>query len=486
LKFCTKCGNKVVEGTLFCTSCGNDLREDIKTKAEPNVDLDTTSPELNYDIDSVNNASKSNNDLDSVSSKPDENPTEYLKLSKKNKVYMALFVILIVLVFTTIKVGNSMSDPSKVVTRFENDVAANNVSDLSKILYSSDTRLKIDSKSISPLLSYFKSKPAYLNQVMQDLEDDSISPKDIRSLDLKSDNTLTLASDGKSFLIFPKYKINIKPSFINIKTTVKDVSFSIGNTVIGKSDTENSTKQFGPYIPGTYSILANYKNNYVTLSKPYSVDLIEANCTADISVFDDMNYLNITSDKPSAEIFVNGKDAKVTVKDASHFGPISSSSKIHATSKIDGKTLTSDEFLTTSDSKDVFLSFADANSAITDIHTQLDTLFYNYASSLPIAINSNTLSYIDAYVAYGSSLYNTQQSYIQKTYTAGITENYNDSKIIKYNINDDNNSGTITTSEFYTIYASDGTSTNSTSNYVYGFKYDESKGYQLTSISKAK
>lgn len=485
MKFCTKCGNEVVKGTLFCTSCGNDLREDVKTKAEPDVDLDTTSPELDYDIDSVNNESKSNNDMDSVSSETDENPIEHLKLSKKSKVYIALFVILIVLVFTTIKVGNSMSDPSKVVTRFENDVATNNVSDLSKILYSSDTRLKIDSKSISPLLSYFKSKPTYLNEVMQDLEDDSISPKDIRNLNIKSDHTLTLASDGKSFLIFPKYKINIKPSFINIKTTVKDVSFSIDNTVIGKSDTENSTKQFGPYIPGTYSILANYKNNYVTLSKPYSVDLIDANGTADISVFDDMNYLNITSDQPSAEIFVNGKDTKVTVKDATHFGPINSSSKIHATSKIDGKTLTSDEFLTTSDSKDVFLSFADASNTINDIHTQLDNLLYNYSSSLSLAVNNNDPSYIDAYVAYGSSLYNDQKSYIPKASASGVQETYNNSSIIKYNINDDNKSGTITSSEYYTIYIN-GTDTPKSFSYIYGFKYDDSKGYQLTSISKAK
>ena len=485
MKFCTKCGNKVIEGTLFCTSCGNDLREDSTTKSEYEVNLDTTNPEINYDIDSINTESISNDDMDSVTSEPYENPTENLKLSKRNNLLMALFVILIVLVITTIKIGNSLSDPSKLVTRFENDVATNNASDLSKILYSNDSRLKIDSKNISPLVSYFKSNPTYLNEVMQNLKNDSIGPKDISSLNIKSDHTLTLANAGKSFLFFPKYKINIKPSFINIKTTVKDVSFSIDNTVIGKSDTDNSTKQFGPYIPGTYAILANYKNKYITLSKPYSVDLVEANGTADLSVFEDINYLNITSDQPTAEIFVNGKDTKVTINDATHFGPINSSAKIYATAKIDGKTLKSNEFLTTSDDKDVSLSFEDASNAINDIRSQLDTLLYNYASSLPISINNNDPSYIDDYVAYGSSLYNDQQSYIPKASASGVQETYNNSSIIKYNINDDNKSGTITSSESY-IISINGTDTSKSFSYIYGFKYDDSKGYQLTSISKSK
>ena len=150
MKFCTKCGNEVIEGALFCTSCGNDLRENIttKTNSEHDVDLDTTNPEIHYDMDLVNTKPESNDHIDPVTSGPYEDPTDGLKLSKRNKSLMALFVIIIVLIVTTIKIGNSLTDPSKLVTRFENDVATNNVSDLSKILYSNDSRLKIDSKTI--------------------------------------------------------------------------------------------------------------------------------------------------------------------------------------------------------------------------------------------------------------------------------------------------------------------------------------------------
>ncbi|WP_298838637.1 zinc ribbon domain-containing protein [Clostridium sp.] len=488
MKFCTKCGKEVIEGTQFCTSCGNDLRIEStdQSKTESKVDLDTTKPDLDYDITSGTPETKSDHDINLVTNEPNDNISGHLILSKKSKIVMAVLAMLLVLLIATIKVGNSLSDPSKLVTRFQQDVETNNTSDLENILCSSDTRLIVDSKSISPLLSYFKSKPTYLTQVMQDLKDDSTNPKDISSLNTKSNNTLTLARNGKSFFIFPKYKINVKPSFIDITTTVKNVSFSINNTVIGKSETDNSTKEFGPYMPGTYSILANYKNKYVTLSKPYLVDLIETNGFANISIFDDMSYINITSDKPDANIFVNGKNVNVKVADASHFGPIDSSSKIYATCKVDGKTLTSDEYLATNDDKNAFLSFESASNTITNIHSQLDNLLYYYASSIAQAINNGTPSLIDTYVAYGSSLYNTQQSYIQKTYDAGIKETYNDSKIIDYNINDDNTSGTITSSESYTIVHADGSETPNTSSYIYGFKQDASTGYQLTSISKAK
>ncbi|MBX4261009.1 zinc ribbon domain-containing protein [Clostridium estertheticum] len=55
MKFCTKCGNKIIDGTRFCTNCGNDLREEstIETESDHNVDLDTANPELNYDTDLI-------------------------------------------------------------------------------------------------------------------------------------------------------------------------------------------------------------------------------------------------------------------------------------------------------------------------------------------------------------------------------------------------------------------------------------------------
>ena len=255
-----------------------------------------------------------------------------------------LFTVLVVAIIVICIVGNSLSDPKKLQVRFQKDIASNNSDDLASILYCNDSRLKVDSKSISPLLSYFKSHSLYYDKTIQNLNNDALSPKNINSA--PTNNILTLTNVGKFFLVFPSYKISIKPSFVDITTPVKNVTYLINNDRIGSSDTDKYTKKFGPYMPRDYSITANYKGRYVTLNKSYFMNLVETNSgIAKLSAFDDVTYLKITSDFPDAKIFVNEKDVNVIVKDAVNFGPVDSSTKIYATRAVDGKRFKSQEYL---------------------------------------------------------------------------------------------------------------------------------------------
>ncbi|MBU3101522.1 MULTISPECIES: zinc ribbon domain-containing protein [Clostridium] len=475
LNFCTKCGNKIIDGTHFCTSCGNDLREGstIETESDHNIDLDTVNPELDYD-------------MDLITTKPGDNATSHLKFSKKTKIFMSISIVLIILIVIIVNIGNSLSDPSKIVKRFEKDISSNNASDLASILYCNDSRLKVDSKSISPLLAYFKSNPTYYDKVDQDLKNNAYNPKDIDIIKLV--NTLTLSSDGKTFLIFPKYKIYIKPSFIAVTAPVKGVTFSINNTNIGESDSDNSTKEFGPYIPGAYTILANYKNSYVSSSTTYPLDLVTAdNNIAKVNVLEDMKYINISSDTNynDAEVFVNGKNVNVKVKDATHFGPINNSSQIYATLAQGGKKLTSKNYKGSSFDTDLALSFEEASSELTNVKDKLNILLSQYNYAFVDAINNNNPAAINSYVASGSQLYKLQEGYILSTAKSGIQETFISSYITNFNsISDDNKSGSFTSSESYIIYSKDGLSTPRTQSYVYGFQYnDASQTYQLTSIN---
>ena len=462
MKFCTKCGKEVKEGQTFCTSCGNDLTKD---------NMDNTKPIETIDPIKENIA-------------PNTTPstTPNFKLTKRSKIVIAVVAVLILIIVGIVQVGNYLSDPKKLEARFQNDIATNNSSDLASIMECSDTRLIVDSKNIAPLLSYFKSHPSYYDEVIQNLNNDVLSPKN-RNNTLTS-NTLTLTNIGKRFLIFPNYKISIKPAFVDITTPVKDVTFSINNAQIGKSDTDKSAKEFGPYIPGDYNIVANYKGKYVSLNKSYPVDLVAVvNGIEKLSVFDDMNYLNITSDFPDAKLFVNGKDVNVAVKDATNFGPVDSSTKIYAVHIIDGKTLKSEEYSVTNGETNVNISFQDASNALNNVQSQLDDLLGYYTSYFTEAINTNNFSLIEPYITYGSELYKQQQSYIPSTYAAGIYENAVSAKITDYSISDDSKSGSITTSEVYTIMNKDGISSNKAFKYVYKFQYNvDTASYQLTSI----
>jgi uncharacterized membrane protein YvbJ len=466
MNICSKCGSEFTDEKNFCTQCGNNLREENTNKVE------------------------SSRDENSVVIKPEESRITKLKLRSVSKIAMLLFPFLILASFTIIKVSNSINDPYKLVTRFQKDVASNNTSDLASILYSNDASLKVDSTSITPLLSYFKSNPAYLNKVIDSLKNDAIYPKDINSLSKTSSNTLTLSNTGKIFLFISNYKINIKPSFIEIGTTVKDVTFSINNTQIGKSATDKSIKKYGPYIPGNYSITANYKGKYVALTKPYPVDLVsDKNGTTNVNIFSDLTYLNISSNCPDAEIFVDEKDVNVKVKDAMKFGPVNSSSKIYATYVKDSNTLKSEEYTITGSDTDLYLNLEDYTGSQyptadeRDPVDLLNELLDNYASSFTQAINTNNISLIDSYVASGSELDEMQQSYIPKAYTAGMQENFISADVIKYNFSEDRKSGSISSTEVYTLISKDGTSSNKTFNYEYEFEYNNSiSNFQLTKL----
>ena len=110
MKFCTKCGKEVKEEQIFCTSCGNELKSESSNKSEPVEENDST--EASEPVEE-NNATE-------------EHITSDNKLTKKTKVIIAGVIILIVAIIAIVQVGNSLSDPKKLETRFQNDIASNN------------------------------------------------------------------------------------------------------------------------------------------------------------------------------------------------------------------------------------------------------------------------------------------------------------------------------------------------------------------------
>jgi len=472
MRFCTKCGNEVKEEQTFCTSCGNDLKNEstseVKEVEETNL-IEIDEPIKEDDI-------------------KEKYTTNNIKLTQKSKIAIALALILIVAIVVIIQVGNSLSDPRKITKRFQQDIVTNNTSDLAKILYCNDARLEINSSNITPLLNYFKKDPSHYNEVIENLNNDALSPKDVSNVSITSSNTLTLTKVGKKFLIFPNYKISIKPSFIDISTTVKDVSFSINNVVIGKSDTDKSTKEFGPYIPGTYSIIANYKGTYVNLSKSYLVNTMDtSDGIAKLNVFEDMNRLSITSDYPDAEIFVNGKDTKVKVNEATNFGPIDGDSKIYATTVINGKKLKSEEYSEAGGATTIDISFEEAinnqnntQDKLDGVKSQLNNLLSNYATALTEAINMDNFSLVENYLTNGSELYQQLQKSVPNSYVNGNVESVDFVNITSFNISEDTLSGSITTSEKYNFVTMESV-TDKAFSHTYNFQYNNDvASYQFT------
>lgn len=441
MKFCTKCGSKLEEGKTVCDNCGYDF-----------------------------------------------SPKKYkFFLTKNKKIAIASTIAVVIILACFIFVGKSLSNPYKLVARFQSDISTGNKSDLSKILYSNDSRLKIDDTTNAVLVTYFKNNPSDLSTVVENMKTQLINIKLIKSSknSLDSDN-FTIVEDGNTLLFFPRYKVFVKPSFIDVNTSIKGVEFYLNNKKIGTSTTENFAKELGPFIPGEYTLHAVYKGKYTSLDKTYNVDLINSSTgKQSLSVFDDINYLRISSDYPNAEIFVNNVDTKVKVSDAGNFGPVDPETKIYALTEVNGKKLKSDIYTVNSGDRDIDLSFSNSEYELNSIENQLKNLISNYTTGFCYSIKYGDFYYVEEYLYPGSSLYNEQLKYIQNTHDSGIRESIMSYSLESYTISDDNKSGTITTTEVYKI-TQNGNSSIKTFKYLYGFKYNEVRGYQLTTIKALK
>lgn len=463
MKFCSKCGTKLEFGQDTCPQCG-------------------------YSLGGIQNKNSiENRDAIQVMDKPNvirRNST----FSMKTKLGIVGISIAAVLLIGLFIVGSSLSKPSKVVLKFEKAVASGNKAELISILYCDDNRLEINENNITPLLNYFKDNPSYLNTVIQSLNSEALRAEQTSGLPKigvnNNQSVLTLTYTGKRFLFFSSYKIDIKPAFIQIKAGIKDVKFTLNSTEIGKSDIDNYNKEFGPFVPGKYKLLADYKGKYVTLNEPHDVDLVTAtNGKTSIDMFTNLNYIKVKSEYPDAELFVNGKDSGVKIADAQNFGPLNSSTKVYAILTRDGKTLKSSEYTVSQGDTDIYLSFTEAENRVKNLQNQVHDLIYWYTYYFTEAVNTNNFSMVEYCIYPGSKLYDEQKSYIPSTYGQGIKETIMSFNITSCNLNDDNLTGTVTTEEVYNI-DNKGVSSIKNFKYKYTFRYNEAKGtYQLESIS---
>lgn len=475
MKFCAKCGTKLEDKIIFCPKCGYKLSAKPDKAIEENIDNTQVMEKVDIDfLDNTKIASDSNHV---------RNNSSY---SKKLGVSIAVICAVAVVLIGLYIAASSLTEPSKVVSKFQKAVASDNKSELANILYSNDDRLEINEESITPLLIYFKDNPSYFNTAMQELNSNAIKLEQFKGLAETSVNgsqgILSLKSTGKRFLFFPDYKIAIIPAFIQVKTGIKDVDISLDSKKIGKSDSDNYSKEFGPYIPGKYKLLANYKGKYVSLSEPWDIDLVANNGKANVDVLTKLNYVKVSSEYQDAELFVDGKDTGVKVADAQNFGPLNSNAKVYATATQNGKTLKSNERIVGQGDDNINLSFTQAENIARNVEGDLHDLIRWYTYYFTQAVNYNSFEMVEDYLYPGSKLYYDQKSYVPSTYSKGIRETIMDFNILSCKLNDGNQSGTITTEEVYNI-DNNGKSSVKTFKYTYTFKYNELKGhFQLDTI----
>ena len=185
-------------------------------------------------------------------SKSDTDKKEKTPLKLSNFILPALIVIAVCSVLYATASG--LTDKKRVISRFEDAVANENIQNLQKVVVSSDEELPITEEKLEPFVKLMKSDQIYRSSLIGAIKEDSSK----LSIDenYKSERNYRLESIGSKYMFFKDYKVILDPLLLSI--AAPDGS---NYTLAGEEHTGNidNIKLF----PGIYSLLNNTNNeNY--------------------------------------------------------------------------------------------------------------------------------------------------------------------------------------------------------------------------------
>lgn len=324
---CEKCGNQIKENNKFCQVCGTPVANNTASNTTP---------------------SKPKKELDE-------------KTKKKRKFLTILAAIILITGFAAYKVGESMTSKEKVVEKFITAITEKNMTELAKIVKSSDPRLEINEESLKPFIDYIDENPSYFDRLTTSiLEQTEKQNQQVRNNNKnmpafsKSEDTniINLKKKGKKFIFYDNYQLEIQPFFARISTNYKDAIIYINDKEVGVSDREDFSKEFGPFAPGKYTIKSTYTGEYANIENKQSIDLITDYYNSDskvsyVDLYLEGRYVYVDTNYYDGKILINGKDSGLTAMDVNNYslGPVDNTTKIQLSKEFPWGNITSEEVL---------------------------------------------------------------------------------------------------------------------------------------------
>ncbi len=147
--------------------------------------------------------------------------------------------------------ASGLTDKKRVISRFEDAVANENIQNLQKVVVSSDEDLPITEERLAPFVKLMKSDQIYRSSLIGAIKEDSSK----LSIDenYKSERNYRLESVGSKYLFFKDYKVILDPLLLSVAAPEGSNYTLAGEQYTGNAD---NIKLF----PGIYSLLNNTNN----------------------------------------------------------------------------------------------------------------------------------------------------------------------------------------------------------------------------------
>lgn len=323
MKYCKECGAELKEGAQFCKECGTPVGENKETN---NTLEEPTSKQPQEQATTRHTYEAPNQEMTRATKTP---------MSKKRKMSLIATGVALIILFSGYKIGETLTSKDRLIDKFQTALSNKDAKTVASLLSSDDKNLKINEKSVQGLMKYFDKNPDIAANAMKDLKTESNLydqrsdldvPKEAAANNLLNQEMISLEKIGK-ILFYDKYTININSVYVTLSTNYKNTELSIDGKNLGKADSADFQKTYGPFVPGIHDAQADLKTNFVDLKTHQEAELINSNRTSSIDLSLDGQDVSVDAGQNGntnldAKLFINGKDVGVNPFKKATFGPV--------------------------------------------------------------------------------------------------------------------------------------------------------------------
>ncbi|HEF1898176.1 hypothetical protein PDN66_20185 [Bacillus cereus] len=384
MKFCGTCKKNVADHLNFCPECGSKVEVIVDNTAASYTEL--------------------------------QSETKPVK-SKKNLFLIIGFAIIAALLFGAYKFGAYKFSKEKQVNVMIEAFQKKDINAIDEFVKANDSSLKIKTEDLKAYMRYLKENPSYNKQLLSYLQKETVDQK--LTKDKSSFKDGEIVEEGKEWFLYPKYKFSMKSYYMSVSTTAKNAEIYVNDKKEAELSSDKTSKELGPYFPGTYVVKATAKTELTELETEKEVDLADEQSEkvkVDLSL--EGKYVSISSDESDATVFVNGKKRGKLNYGSYKLGPVSTDEtvEVHLEKTTDFGVMKS-ESVKIGDQSTYYLKFPKETSS-----SAVGEFVRNHIYDNVRAISLNDFSLIENNYDKSGKSYKEDRDYIQYLHKKGITE----------------------------------------------------------------
>lgn len=384
MKFCGTCKKNVADHLNFCPECGSKVEVIVDNTAASYTEL--------------------------------QSETKPVK-SKKNLFLIIGFAIIAALLFGAYKFGAYKFSKEKQVNVMIEAFQKKDINAIDEFVKANDSSLKIKTENLKAYMRYLKENPSYNKQLLSYLQKETVDQK--LTKDKSSFKDGEIVEEGKEWFLYPKYKFSMKSYYMSVSTTAKNAEIYVNDKKEAELSSDKTSKELGPYFPGTYVVKATAKTELTELETEKEIDLADEQSEkvkVDLSL--EGKYVSISSDESDATVFVNGKKRGKLNYGSYKLGPVSTDEtvEVHLEKTTDLGVMKS-ESVKIGDQSTYYLKFPKETSS-----SAVGEFVRNHIYDNVRAISLNDFSLIENNYDKSGKSYKEDRDYIQYLHKKGITE----------------------------------------------------------------